>query len=170
MEDLETPMPCAFTDLLNHMSKPYEEMLLEYKNLFDAHIDPAFRANSNIEELLLSPKGLQVFVPKEWTGIKCTPIKIRWREDVPTYLKPKARSINPRLYDNALQEFKRHSGYMYIPSQSPVASPLVIAPKATAPFIRFCGDYVQIGKYIITNTKCQAISYGNDGILHLSGS
>ena len=38
--------------------------------------------------------------------------------------------------------------YFYVESFSPIASPLVIAPKATKPFIRFCGDYVQINKYI----------------------
>jgi hypothetical protein len=34
---------------------------------------------------------------------------------------------------------------------SPVASPLVIAPKATPPYIRFCGDYVAVNKFIITH-------------------
>ena len=42
-------------------------------------------------------------------------------------------------------------GYMYVESDSPIASCLVIAPKATKPFIRFCGDYaVVINKFIIT--------------------
>ena len=39
---------------------------------------------------------------------------------------------------------------MYVPSTSPIASCLVIAPKATSPFIRFCDDYVSINKYIAT--------------------
>ena len=37
---------------------------------------------------------------------------------------------------------------MYRESTSPIASPLVIAPKATKPFIRFCGDYRSINSYI----------------------
>ena len=32
----------------------------------------------------------------------------------------------------------------YAPSASTIASPLVVAPKATAPFIRLCWDYRQI--------------------------
>jgi hypothetical protein len=41
-------------------------------------------------------------------------------------------------------------GYFYEESRSPWASCLVMAPKATYPFIRFCGDYVTINRYIAT--------------------
>ena len=37
---------------------------------------------------------------------------------------------------------------MYTNSDSPIASPLVIAAKGTAPFIRMCGDYRWVNKYI----------------------
>ena len=39
-------------------------------------------------------------------------------------------------------------GYFYTPSNSPIASPLVIAPKVTKPFIRFCGDNIEINKHV----------------------
>ena len=40
---------------------------------------------------------------------------------------------------------------MYVPSDSPIASCLVVAPKATKPFIRFCGDYsTLVNKFIVT--------------------
>jgi hypothetical protein len=39
--------------------------------------------------------------------------------------------------------------YMYRPSTSPYASPLVTASKATTPFIRFCGDYTWLNPYLI---------------------
>ena len=38
--------------------------------------------------------------------------------------------------------------YFYEPSTSSIACPLVIAPKATAPFIRLCGDYRPINSFI----------------------
>ena len=41
-------------------------------------------------------------------------------------------------------------GYFYRPTTSSHASPLVTAPKATAPFVRFCGDYRWINEFIIT--------------------
>ena len=56
--------------------------------------------------------------------------------------------INPSLYDNAENEFKRLKTYFYVPSDSSIASCLVTAPKATAPFIRLFGDYVTINRYI----------------------
>ena len=37
---------------------------------------------------------------------------------------------------------------MYVKSDSPIASALVIAPKPTPPFQRWCGDHVWINKYI----------------------
>ena len=40
--------------------------------------------------------------------------------------------------------------YMYDDSDSPIAVPLVVAPKATAPFIRICGDYVWTNKFIVS--------------------
>ena len=39
--------------------------------------------------------------------------------------------------------------YFYEKSTSPIASPLVIAPKATTPYIRLCGDYRLINAYVI---------------------
>ena len=62
------------------------------------------------------------------------------------------------------------STYMYVESHSPIAAPLVIAPKETAPFIRFCGDYVwhnqylRVGHYYIPNVphsieKAQGFKY-----------
>ena len=63
--------------------------------------------------------------------------------------KVRSRPINPRLYDHAKVEYERLTKYMYKPSVSPWASPLVIAPKATKPFIRFCGDYRWLNPYVI---------------------
>ena len=50
--------------------------------------------------------------------------------------------------NNAKKEFDMLYKYFYVESESPIASPLVIAPKATQPFIRFCGDYRKVNKYI----------------------
>ena len=49
--------------------------------------------------------------------------------------------------ENAKAEFTRLQNYIYADSNSP-------APKATTPFIRLCGDYREINKYI----KCPADS------------
>lgn len=46
-------------------------------------------------------------------------------------------------------EFDRMIGYMYIKSNSSTASRIIVADKATPPYIRICGDYRIINKYIL---------------------
>ena len=70
------------------------------------------------------------------------PLDLQVKEDFPPFHKVRSRPVNPRLYEHAKKEFDRLTGYMYRHSTSPWASPLVIAPKATKPFIRFYGDKV----------------------------
>ena len=48
----------------------------------------------------------------------------------------------------AKKEHSRLRDYFYVDSDSSYASPLVIAPKAKAPFIRFCGDHRKINEHI----------------------
>ena len=67
----------------------------------------------------------------------------------PPFHKVRSLPVNPRLYEHAKKEFERLTGYMYRHSTSPWASPLVIAPKATKPFIRFCGDYRWLNAYVL---------------------
>ncbi len=149
-EDDDVPLPCSFTDALNFMEKSVEDAEKEYFEMFDAHVAPEFRKASRIDDLLRS-KGLRVFVPRNWTGITgIEPLELEFKDTFPERLKPRPRPVNPRLYANAKLEFDRLMKYFYTESSSPVASCLVIAPKATAPFIRFCGDYVAINKHIIT--------------------
>jgi hypothetical protein len=50
--------------------------------------------------------------------------------------------------ENAKVEFDRLLTTLYSRSDSAVVSPLVIAPKSTYPFQRWCGDYVWINTYI----------------------
>ena len=98
---------------------------------------------------ILVEKGHLVFVPKEWKGIKNIPdLELKWKDDLPTRMKPAARSIKTALWTAAEKEVNRFKTYLWAESRSPIASPIVIAPKATAPFIRICGDYVVINKHI----------------------
>ena len=148
-EDIETPEPCSFRDVLHYMEISYDEAVQEYMEMIEKQTAPEFIKNTKVVELLRT-KGVKVFVPSNWEGIKHLPdLELRFTEDMPTRMKPHARPINPLLFAAAKKEYERLLGYMYRPSQSPIASCLVIAPKATKPFIRFCGDYVTINKYIV---------------------
>ena len=149
-EDTATPLPSSFAEPLHYMEMSYEEAKEEYLKLVPEHVAEDFRKFTDIVELLKT-KGLLVFVPRKWEGIKgIPPLKIEFRDGMPKKLKPRARPVNPRLYATAKKEFDRLMKYFYRPSKSPVASCLVVAPKATNPFIRFCGDYVFINRYILT--------------------
>lgn len=147
-EDAATPLPCSFTDALHYMEMPYEDAVQEFLNLIPTHVAKEFIEATDIVSLL-EDKGKRVFVPSNWEGINGTPpLELEWKDTLPAKMKPRARPINPRLYENAKKEFDRLLKYFYVPSTSDIASCLVIAPKATAPFIRFCGDYVDINKHI----------------------
>ena len=146
-EEENTPVPCNFSFALHFMEMTHEQAVQEYHALFDSHVHPDFAASTKVLQLLRT-KGEKVFVPSNWTGIRIEPIELQWKPGMPDSIKPKARPINPTIFESAKKEFNRLRGYFYEPSDSPVACCLVIAPKATAPFIRICGDYSPINKYI----------------------
>ena len=69
---------------------------------------------------------------------------------MPAVHKCHARTINRKIFEPTRKEMERMCTYMYDDSDSPIAVPLVVAPKATAPFIRICGDYVWTNKFIVS--------------------
>jgi hypothetical protein len=158
-EDQEVELPVNFGDALTFLGKSREEAILDYKKLQDEHISEELRQNTDIINYL-NTTALPAFVPKDWTGIKgIPPLRLKWKDTLPSRMKPKARPINPKLWECSEKEFRRLCGYFYESSRSPWASCLVVAPKATPPYIRFCGDYVEVnkhmevGNYTIPNVK-----------------
>ena len=149
-EDEETPHPLSFNDdTLAFMEVSVEESRREYLTELDTHVSDEMKKQCpSIMNLLKSDLALDVFAPSEWRGMDVEPATMHLKTDLPTHFKPKARPVRPDLFEHAKKEYDRLSKYIYVPSDSPVASPLVIAPKATAPFIRFCGDYRRINEMI----------------------
>ena len=137
------------TFFVDYMNIDYDTALADYHKLLEVNIEKEFKTNSRILELMKSQLAINAFVKKEWTGIDKYEYELEMSEDMPQSIKPLTRRINPKLYETARKEFERLSGYFYDNSDSPIASPLVIAEKATSPFIRFCGDYKTINKYLI---------------------
>ena len=82
-------------------------------------------------DLLASDLALSVFVPTEWTCIKLEPYTFEIKPNIPAFLKARARPIREALYRDAKAVFDRMRTYFYAPSTSTIASPLVVAPKAT---------------------------------------
>lgn len=147
-EDLATELPVQCQYALSYMEKSHEEAVTEYRNLFSSQVSEEFRVHTKVLELLLA-KGQQVFVPSNWTGIKGIEIDLLLKGDLPK-LRPKARPINPKLFEAAEKEIRRLRQYHLVECLSDTACPIVIAPKSTPPYIRFCGDYTRINPYIVS--------------------
>ena len=149
-EEKEVSLPVQFEFATTFMGKTRSEAEQEYYDLMETHVSKDFKDQTNIINLLKT-KAMKAFLPDNWEGIKGIPeLRIQFKEDMPARIKPKPRPINPRLWECAVKEFERLKGYFYEPSRSPWASCLVIAPKATKPFIRFCGDYSGLNRWIPT--------------------
>jgi len=158
-EDAETEHPVNFGDALEFLGKSREEAIKEYEELIKIRVSKELQEETDIMDFLMT-EALPAFVPTEWTGINgLVPLKLEWLDTLPKRMKPKSRPINPKLWDCSEKEFRRMCGYFYQASRSPWASCLVVAPKATPPYIRFCGDYVlinkemKVGNYTIPNVK-----------------
>lgn len=155
VEEDETPDPLAMGEnVLSFMENTIEESMREYNELLKTQVDPAMKtACPQIMKLLQSDLAKTVFVPTEWLGLKIDPVKITLKGDLPDTIMARARPVRPELYEHALMEFERLRRYFYecdpALNDSRYASPLVIAPKATKPFIRFCGDYRVPNQYIV---------------------
>jgi hypothetical protein len=145
-EELETPDPTSFPDdILNYLTTTVDEARDIYIADLNTHVTPAMRsACPAIMELLQSDLAYDVFVPSTWKGIDMPPYHL----SVKPHLKARPRPARDALFQDAKKEFDRMESYFYEKSTSPIACPLVIAPKATAPFIRFCGDYRDINPFI----------------------
>jgi len=150
-EEQESEEPCSFTGPLYYLSKPHEDVVQEYYAMLEEHIVPEWRTNKDLLDLFRSPDAVQVFVPAEWTGINgFEHVVFEYKDDVPKVHRSAARPVNMRLFQDAKAEFERMCTYMYVESDSPIASPLLVAPKATKPFIRLCGDYRWVNQFVKT--------------------
>ena len=149
-EELNTPDPTSFPDdILLYLSTTVEAARTLYNADLETHVTAGIRqACPHIMDLLTSDLAYNVFVPSTWTGIKMEPYHLDIKPGLPEFLRARARPVREALYKDAKSEFDRMRTYFYETSTSTIASPLVIAPKATAPFIRLCGDYRPVNPYV----------------------
>lgn len=149
-EESETPDPTSFPDdILMLLTVSKDEARHEYNKDLESHVMPEMSAaHPNIYRLLTSDLAYDVFVPQTWSGIHMPPYHLTTKPGLPEFLKAHTRPIRDMLFQHAKAEFDRMKTYFYVKSNSPIACPLVVAPKATAPFIRLCGDYRPINPFI----------------------
>lgn len=147
-EEYYIPDPSSYGDVLCFMEVPVEQAREEFMQELATRVEPEFAKRPGVMDLLRT-KGMQVFVPETWEGIKGYELDLDFKDNLPARLKPKARPIPPAMLESVNQEIKRLLKYFWEPSTSSITSPLVVAAKATAPFIRICGDFRVINKYIV---------------------
>ena len=124
-EDENTPLLSSFPDFLSFMEMGYTESLQAYLDVLEYHVHSEYAKKTEITHLLWT-KGVKVFVSQNWDGIKAKPLHINFIEGMPAAMKPKARPVNPKLFEHAKREFDRLISYIYVRCDGPVASPLVI--------------------------------------------
>ena len=153
-EEDETPDPTAMgEDILRYMEMTNDEARAEYLELLEKQISPDMRAAvPRVMDIMTSPAALETFSPSAWNGLKVPAINFETAPGMPTSMPVKSRPIRQELYVHAKKEFDRLVQYFYESDRdkctSAIASPLVIAPKATSPYIRFCGDYRAVNEFI----------------------
>ena len=118
-EDEETELLVHFKDALTFLGKSRDEAIKDYYNLLETHVSEEMREKTDIIRLLQT-KALSVFVPDELSGIKgIEPLSLKWKDTLPDRMKPKARPINPKLWEALEKEFHRLCDYFYGKSRSP---------------------------------------------------
>ena len=150
-EELDTPHPCSFTIPLLTLDVDRSTQIQSYNETLLTNTNPEFlKAVPEFLTFMNSDIALSVFCPVGWQGIKgIKDFHINWSPLMPKRIRPANRPIRPALMESAKREFDRLRKYMYVPSQSPICSPLVIAPKATELFVRPCGDYKYINQFSV---------------------
>ena len=154
-EEAHCPSPANFEYATHFSSISRAEAIAEYEDLYKTQVHESLWDHKAIIEdkevdikAILDTIGSEVFVPTNWDGIKDVLIDLQFDEEMPT-MKAKTRHINEKIFKTTEKEFKRLQNIgMYVPSTSHCACAIVVAPKATDPYIRLCGDYVPLNKHI----------------------
>lgn len=151
-EELIPEIPFAPRDVLG-LADDYDERLQAYLESIHKQVDPEFaKAIPSLMDFLKSPEAHEVFIPKTWDGIrdpttgKVIIHKIEWLT-LPDARKVRVIRIRPDVVVAAKREVEklRRIGF-WVWSDSHIASTMLVAPKATDPFIRLVTDYSWLTK------------------------
>ena len=125
----------------------------EYLTLLHKNITPAMLKRPTFLTYM-ETTAKEVFVPQEWLGISgIDPIHLNFDPNMPKERYVRPRPIHPSRIDAVRAELARLHRYLYILAKSPWVSPIVVANKATPPYIRLAIDYRWINQYIIAEQQ-----------------
>jgi hypothetical protein len=81
------------------MEVTVEEARRMYLATVDDHISPEAIAHNKLASILHSELAVSLFVPSNWEGVRMEPFELHFVDSMPPELKPRARPVNPKLYD-----------------------------------------------------------------------
>ncbi len=130
----------------NFLETSPEESFKIFRGMLREKVSGEFSSSAPVLEFL-EEEGISVFCPVRWDGILMEPVDFCFSAGMPESMKPYRIRVPQGLTDAYEKEVARLCGYLYRPSDSPIASPVVVAKKATYPFIWICGDYRRVNKF-----------------------
>jgi hypothetical protein len=157
LEDRMIPEAISNSAHLEHLTQSYDAELEFFHSEVKDHVCKDFKLHK--EAVALIKANVASFVKRKWEGLNLPAIEVKFKDTLPARLKPYTPRIPENLLAHSEKEIKRMLTYFYVPCESPWASPLTVAPKATDPFIRLCvnlrriNSYVEFGHFQIPNVK-----------------
>ena len=118
----------------------------KFAKFVESNVDPMLLEQTKTRDLL--HEYMDNFVKEKWEGLNIEPLEFTFSESMPDRMKPRAQPIPQKLHDDTKKEFDRLCRYFFVKCESPWASPLTVAPKATDPFIRLCVNLQKVNKYL----------------------
>ena len=140
--------PDSFPGAIDVMDQSAEEKFKEFKEQQQTRVSLDLPKRDQFVKLL--DDYFTIFHQWNYDGINFVdPIDIQTREDMPKQHKPEFRFVSFKNEDAFHKEINRLKESLYKPSISPIVHPVVVAPKATDPFLRVCGDYRWLNQFIL---------------------
>ena len=156
-EERDTHLPVLFGQHLAFMEMTEADARQEYIRVLDAppplpgermRFHPELLKNERFNTFMRTV-AIDTFVPSNWEGINTEDVHINFDPSMPKSRKIPCRPIPHKRVEPVTKEIKRLCSYHLLPSNSSIVSALVVADKATDPFVRLCGDYRWVNNYVL---------------------
>jgi hypothetical protein len=145
-EDADIPEASSFgPSVLQFLTQSIDAEREKFEKFICSNVDQGLLDAGKIAELLR--EFSDCFVKEKWEGLNIPPVEFEF-VDLPERMKPKTTTIPDQLMEDTKKEFARLCTYFFVKCDSPWASPLTVAPKATDPFIRLCINLMRVNKHL----------------------
>jgi exonuclease III len=145
-EDAEIPEASSFgPSVLNFLTQSVDKEREKYEQFISTNVDQGLLDAGGARDVLR--EFADCFVKEKWEGLNIPPVEFEF-VGLPERMKPKQATIPDQLVEDTKKEFSRLCTYFFVKCDSPWASPLTVAPKATDPFIRLCINLMRVNKHL----------------------